>query len=1315
MKSNNAPQLVVDTLNAKERNERLKNIFYCLERSVKNKPYKEYPPQMAAHKKLFEYVNRTIDESKSAKAHNDMVLSQTIVHKAFDGLLNLLKEKEHIHTAPTVVYTQLLYVLTELESYIDRHRVAEYLYYKRNCVTVQVLITLMQQNSRMDEYPKALAYFEKNAVRFQNSESEYDSLHEEYLRIKIAQGRCAEVISVCMEQLRTRHQISYNQRNKAFFKNTEEITSSSNLLSNRHLHGLFVTLTHAFLKKKGKTHVEDATLLAELLQATFPDDYMINVLLSQCYIKQGQQNKTLELYADYLEKFPDHTRMCISCMIYLIKSHALTQASTVYKVFIHHYTARHQNTDVQRLQLLYAWFLASPEEGKELFIALRRDFPDHAMIAYAAIRYAIKIRDRAWLETLKEEVQKQFLNTEQIVVYVQALSEVRLISAAIENVFFTPEDILSGSPKYSTNYRQYRLPRRAEAAFQHLCSCARQPCESNCLDKVFLTGSALDEIIDWNLAIENGTPFDIDRKLRKKDFDFIAIVDEIPEQSPQPGFERCPPPISNVFRYHDNDISIDVSYYSMAAGKENDACDIQDMLKKHGVLLHRRMLMDYTGRTEDYSNGKAFWAYDNRIIALHGDPNKDATCVLRIAKAAIEKQVDLHHQEAFEKADISESMKPQAEQEELETLDLLEELNVLEEDCPSQETLNKPNTSKNHGWTIYPALEKSLYLFAPPFWLESTKLRKPFLRLLTQRNNEIFFSFMKKYQLFCPKLSSSSVEDCLQKIVNHFREQGNLNVIVDLIKKQEQNCEAIENDIEKLLLEQKIQRIKQELIHTKKLNKKLQEEIERKEVQYEKTIEKKLKAWKKDQLPQMIENDLKQLKLELNFLEKNFATEKRQYRDYKQSEISCNIKNAKLKSKISELERLIGIYHPPHDAISDETNHPINASKGSSSVQETTQPLLALDLDLGERWSGLTTDDTLNVARTCFDPIFSAFLYLNLGCKCLYRTDQYREAWLYFKLAETRLHMMDLNPQMTLFLKETLSPLLQDLYKKGKFASIDSSELLNTVCEMDKETEDDVIKIWICILYSLSCENRSKHQKYIVLQCAVTKHRELMLWDFPYYLSLCDLALDLDLLNPDAKELIKITIIQEITSKRMSPHLYMMTGEDLNSLDAWLNYIQQSHHVPKFPHVQQILQQTALQPPIGVIPLLKMSLFSNRQYAQYSLDKQFGFLNMMSVSHIHIAEVLASNRQYASAIAHYQIMIKEISKIKLEDIFSHLYRIWAEYRMYMLKEKQRDTSAVISIVPLFEQMISTWKLKDGAEKESVDNTLSYLSVNTSNK
>ena len=1274
MKNKTSPlhTVVVDKLSIKERNERLRNLFTWLETAPKHKTYKEYPPQMAAYQTIFEQVQLTLDASISAKKRGDVVATHSSLNQSLDGLLALLKDKEHANTAPNSVYSQLLYVLSEKDLYIESYHIAQFLYYRRYSITVKVIMALMLQASKMHQYPKALDYFEQNRDRFQ--EIEYDVLYEQYLRIKIAQGRCQEVINECQEQLRNLYQISYNKSNKVFFKGTEEFTFQSNELSNRHIRSFFILLTNAYLKNN-TANLDHATSIATLLQKTFPDNYEITILLAQCYTKQNHQNAVLNLYVDYLEKFPDNLGMCIHCMIYLIKNNMLKEANSVYDVFIHHYKNIHQNNELRSLKLLYAWFLASPEQGKLVFEELRQDFPDHPMVAYAAIWYAIKHRNFAWLEELKQTVQTQFVNSSHIIKYVRALSPINLISAAIESLLLSPEELLREAPENSGNSRKYVLPPGVEEAFQRFCTCEQKLCRSTCLENVFLTGSAVDEIIAWNLALKKGEFYDIDRKLKNKDLDFIAIVDKIPEKSSLPGFKTCPPR-DNLFRYQEGDLSIDISYFRWSAESNNDANDILNILKDHGDIQHRRIIMDCHGLAVDYAKGKAFKAMDKKVLAVHGDPkvlfNEDPMRILRVAKTAIEKKIKIDSLEISEKMPQPDNMTGQ--QEETDTSD----------DLSDQEIQETPIKEEERSWSIAPSLTKSLHRFVPLIWLNNARLRKRFLQLITHPSHgEDFFQFMSIYHLLSPELEADSWENCMRKIVEYLREQGNLTVIDNLIKEQEKNCVTIENDIQAYQLEQDIQDLKTKLKHLREGSKNLQDDINKKENNYNKTINKNLTTWKKEQLPQKIKNESLSLLKKVSELEEKCAVAKRQYQDELQTKLSFSKQNSEHTNTIQILKRLIANLR----------------YKDTNSYSHTTSSLFPMqkmfkygDLDLKiHNWEDLNIEELANLISIAYDPSLAAFLYLNLGNKCFYHTNNSLEAWLYFKMAEMRLQIITNDPQILNFLQTVLSPLLNAAFHASNLALIEPDTLLETLSHMEEDAAvNKIIKIWAYIEHSLSCDHLSQEIKESLLKYGIMNHSKLILYDFFYYLSLCDLALDLNLLNETEIEYIKTTILQEIECNKISPY------QESDSNSAWLTYIQQSQNVTRFPHIQRILQQEVLT--INVIPLLKMGFFNNQEHFSNSM---FDFLNNLCVCYIQIAESFAANHQYPTAVAYYEIMIREATKIKFQNLFSTLFHYWASQRIQMLQTRQQDLSIESSIVPLLDKMMAAWNTKEETKMDNV--------------
>lgn len=981
-------------LTPEERHQILENLFDYFARA----PINKNNITLTVNEKKFIDKYTSINKGVTSETYNALT----------DELLHILHNKP---ISSAYLYDILMQLLQKQNSDIDTKDIAEYLYKKRNYISFDVIYTLMKNANLKNSPEEALHYFDENFSKL--PEGRKEQLYIQVIESFIIKENIDKALEICVNKINDLFDIYYNFQTQQFLhrKTQRELMAKDAYWKMNPLLSQFC-LKLAIVLKKTPQQLSHTIAILRLLRVVKPEDSVLVIELGSAYRKNKSFNKALSLYNSYLNKHPDKIVIWVCYLTMLIDGKQLEQAKEISHQLLEEYSKT--NRSLKKIKILHAWFFADAKEGKEIFNILRQEFPCHAMIAYLSIRYAIKIRDEQWKNQLIEETINQFANRDKdLVQIIQNLSQSRMICSVLENDYFSASDLLSDSPKSVMNFREVELPLVAVEAFQKFCTCSIKPCQSDCLDNVYLVGSSVPAIMDWNLAKAAGEPYDIIPTLN--DLDFAAQVQTIPESSYLSVFEPCPYKL-NLFTRKGlgNELDMDVRLYRMDPGSENSPNDIES-ITKHRDLTTSTFLLDSKGRVMDLIGGKAFYDYDNNILRTCDDPfvclEEDPVRILRVANRLLEKQ---------------SKFRPPVK--------------------------------------LDPQLEQALYKSTAPNWLEEESKRKKFLAKLTKKYAIDFLTTLQQFSLLGPAFGEPNLTGkdlllhCLTTVSAYCRKHRILNHLNMLESQLEEKNRArserkqltqqekdLKEENEKLLLYLKNTRLKVD--STKAEIAKL-ESINRKE------INKKFKLWQNNYTKQQ----QKKYDLEVEVLTKSLnklQNEAKNTNSSKQEQIKLIVKQ-------KQIEAIDKIYSNFEGFFGSKKNYPEQNLKST----EITSDLDALKI-YECNWS---IDNVTNAFEHTSNLAFGAFLGLYLGCSYLYKQNSPLIAYYYFKLVEKRLLLIENNEIAKSFLNNDLSLLIDEAIVKSEFRVFPHEVLLKGIkSNENKSNPFEVLEQLAVIEYALTC------------------------------------------------------------------------------------------------------------------------------------------------------------------------------------------------------------------------------------------------------
>lgn len=896
-----------------------------------------------------------------------------------DEILHILKDDINKNSA---IYEVLMQLFNKQRLHVEQYYVAKYLYNKRKYKTIEVVSCLMKFANIENNPEKAIKIFNDNYNNL--SELTRDSLYIELIESMLLQNQSKNALNLCQMMLQ-KLQVEYCLQTKRFINldTGDDISADDPCWRNNPWLYKFC-LSMSLVLKEVYPDSNHRIRILELLRIVYPLDPVTVVGLAYEYRRNKEFGKAINVLINYLGNNPDLTYVWTHYLIILIEGGQFEKAREISAKLYDIFTQ--QNLNIKKIKILHAWFFAKFSEGKAIFDCLLQDFPSNSMIAYLAIRYAIKIRDEEWKNHLIEKTLTKFASKDkQLIDIIKSLSQARMLSAVLENEYFSPSDLLKDKPKLINNFRQYQIPPVISEAFQLFCSCGTQVCQGFCLENVYLVGSSVPLCMAWSDAEKNGISFDISKKI--KDLDFALLVDEIPIKCHLPEFTKNKF-VSNLFSRKgvNGKPDIDIRYYRIGAGATDYPDDIKSIIKGRDLTINM-LLLDFKGVVWDCTGGKSFFDYDHNILNTYDEPfacmSEDALRPLRVISKLIEEQ-------------------------------------------PS----NRPNI------TLNPALEYALYKLPAPNWLKHEKLRKKLYAKLISSNSIEFLDMLQKFRLLGPAFNETNLigEDlllyCLTCIVVFCREHQKLFEIESIeFKLNEINqarlqnlkfenlkseCTDLTEEINKIKLSiSKIAREKSLMDDkTAKGIKKFTQEFER---EYNKTLEKTVRVLTAETAKvNEIQNSLKKL-------DKSIAVNHR------------------------VMEKKIDVVCQRYANYSKLFSKEISKFNTSSFQSISMEHLDSIEM---ENWdwdiSEVTTafNNSHDIAFTCFLALYLAYAYL-------YKEKKPKIAWYYFNIFEQRLEKMpyssiikkNLKNERSLSKKDELQDLSLEVLLQSEMCNINKSDL----------------------------------------------------------------------------------------------------------------------------------------------------------------------------------------------------------------------------------------------------------------------------------
>lgn len=1212
-------------LSSEERNRILNNLFEKFQQS----------PTRTVKIALTEYEKNFVKEFYE----NQKQSINSYLYTLTDQLLQILEYKE---TANLKLYEILMQLLQKQQSYIESNIVAKYLFYQCRYVTSPVVGCLMKYANLQSQPKEALNYFYNNLNKL--SKDSLDILYIRVIESLLLQNKIEDALDLCQKKLKELFKITYDLQTQHFLKQEtgQEITAEDTCWQeNIELYSFSLKLGGILEKKHQNT--SHSIPIFQLLRKINPEDPIVLIALTNSYRKNNNINKAIKLYNDYLIQYPDKTLVWTNYLVLLINNEQLERAQNISQKLIEELSKSQKN--LKKIKILHAWFFATPAEGKSIFNSLIDEFKFHAMTTYVAIRYAIKIRDREWKENLIEQAKIKFANKDNdFIEIIKNLSAARMVYAVIENDYFSPRDLLTDHLNLITNYRDYNVPEIIIDAFHTFCNCAIKPCQSTCLDNVDLIGSAVPICMAWSDAQKKGEIFDIRDNLH--DLDFIIQLNKMPDKYDLSGFERVPY-ILNLYtkKGTDNQPDIDVLFYVMDKGTEDNPSDISPIMKNRDLTINS-LTMNVNGRVRDLIGGRSLADYDNNILNTIDEPlsclSEDDLRPLRVISKLIEKQPP-----------------------------------------------NRPSIR------LHQDLIDALYKLSAPDWLKTEKVRKKFCAHLTSNNAVEFITELQYFSILGFDLDKSNLRgeelllSCLTSVASFCREKKKLTELDYLYCRLSEKNETL---LERIKLQLELEQLKSENINLKEEYQRIKQNIElankekdKAQSAIRKKVKNTIKLWEKEYIEEQDkkfklafadkENKRRSVEPMRSFFNKNNASRLDIYNSLSKhiDEIDILLKDEK--NIETRYDNFCGLF----------TKNFNNSLKNLNLDSEFESIKLSTNNDFKSEildWNWSITEVTEAFEKS-YDLHFSAFLSLYLGYAYLYKNNNPLVAWYYLFITETRLRLIPNHPTIQNFLSNSLLPLIVEALDKSGLSRENINSYMQDAFQYysSNNPEESINKI-ARIEFVISTETPS----FLMCMSRFYNMKYLEKSDFINTIATYEYYLSANILSADQRKNIDLILSNFI---QLSLHYKKSSSLAI--------YIKKLQVIQMFPNVKSGLEHIfnfKSKYNLQEIDLIKLSL-ENTPDNINSVYLQLG--NMYEKNNDTIDNWKA--RDYYSEI------INNCNNIKNSQL--EFYNLWASQKMKILSKKISADELSYEhpfekFLNLFENIILLAKRHQSQDKSELD-------------